>query len=156
MSRLKTLLNFTSGRTVTESNSRAKLPETAFYKHYSEIDLKNWPWGHFLPDELACKGSGEIIIDFDAVERLNRFRDIIGVPFSPNSAYRSERHNKAVGGSPNSMHRQGKAFDIPIKGKMTREVIHKVAREVGFKGIGDYQNFCHIDTGNSRYWDLRK
>ena len=126
------------------------------YKHYSEVPRDCWKWDSFSPKEIACKGTGEILIDFDALDRLQTFRDILGVPFTPNSAYRSISHNKAIGGSPNSQHCYGKAFDIPIKGKMHREAIKKVAHVVGFKGIGDYDNFVHIDTGALRYWDMRK
>lgn len=108
-----------------------------------------------MPKEIACKGSGFIVIDDYSLDSLNCFRHIIGVPFSPNSAYRSEAYNKKVGGAPNSYHRKGMAFDIPIKDGMSREKIHEVAKIVGFTGFGDYNTFVHIDTGPKRYWDLR-
>ena len=73
-------------------------------------------------------------------------RHIIGVPFSPTSAYRSEKHNKAVGGKPNSYHRKGMAFDIPITDDMTRAKIHQIGKLVGFTWFGDYDNFVHVDT----------
>ena len=119
-------------------------------------DVVCWPWRkYFKPKEIACKGSGLIYIDDDAMSKFYMLRDIIGQPFSPNSAYRTPAHNKAIGGSPNSQHVLGKAFDIPIKGRMTREEIHRVADIVGFTGIGDYNTFVHVDTGPERYWDLR-
>lgn len=123
--------------------------------HYTLIDERDWPWKYFTPKEIASKGDGLILIDFDAMDKLEEFRGILKEPFTPNSAYRSEAHNKAVGGAKNSMHRQGKAFDIPIKGKMTRERIKIVAERVGFTGFGDYDTFVHIDTGRKRYWDMR-
>lgn len=126
------------------------------FKHYSLIPANVWRWASFSPKEIACHGTGEILIDFDALDRLQAFRDILGVPFTPNSAYRSIEHNKKIGGSPNSQHCYGKAFDIPIKdNKMSRDVIKKVARVVGFNGIGDYATFVHVDTGKLRYWDMR-
>jgi len=91
-----------------------------------------------------------------AMDYLQRFRNIVGVSFSPNSAYRSESHNRKVGGAKKSQHRFGKAFDIPIKPGMSRQTIKEVAKMVGFRGIGDYNNFVHIDTGPERYWDYRK
>ena len=123
--------------------------------HHENIRYDFWPWQNFHPSEIACKGTGLIIVDFDAMCRLQTLREIIGVPFSPNSAYRSESHNKAVGGSPKSMHLLGRAFDIPIFGDMTREKIKQAASEVGFTGIGDYNTFVHVDTGRERYWDMR-
>lgn len=119
---------------------------------------------YFTKSELACKKvskkgncgcGGSYVYNEDAVHRLDNLREIIGVPFSPNSAYRCPVHNANVGGAKNSMHVHGRAFDIPIKGKMTREVIHKVARLVGFTGIGHYANFVHVDTGTPREWDSR-
>lgn len=124
--------------------------------HYTLLDDRDWHWPHFTPKEIACKGTGLILIDPESMDKLEAFRVAVGVPFSPNSAYRSESHNKAVGGAKNSMHRKGKAFDIPIKAGMSRETIHNFAKQVGFTGFGDYRSFVHIDTGRARYWDGRK
>lgn len=135
---------------------------TRLPKHY---EIRPWRWVHFTPREIACKQvskngdcgcGGEILIDVDALNKLDKMRYLISAPFSPNSAYRCEVHNKNVGGAPKSMHRLGRAFDIPIKGKMTREVIKEVAKQVGFTGIGDYNTFVHVDTGRERYFDMRK
>lgn len=133
-----------------------EVPKPRLYKHYSEVPRDAWRWDSFSPKEIACHGTGEILIDFDALDRLQTFRDIIGVPFTPNSAYRSIEHNKTIGGSPKSQHCYGRAFDVPVfNNKMSRDTIKKVARIVGFKGIGDYNTFVHIDTGPARYWDNR-
>ena len=121
--------------------------------HYK--DLKEWHVRYFTPKEIACKGTGKIVVDDYALRCLDMLRDVIGEPFSPNSAYRSAQHNKAVGGAKNSYHRKGMAFDIPIKGRMTREEIHRVAGMVGFRGVGDYDTFVHLDTGTERSWDKR-
>lgn len=120
------------------------------------MDVTDWPCCNFTPEEIACKGTGKLIINKEALLKLDELRDILGVPFSPNSAYRSEAHNKAVGGAKNSYHRKGVAFDIPIKLGMGREKIKKAAVSVGFKGIGDYNTFIHVDDGPERYWDRRK
>lgn len=124
------------------------------YAHYSQV--KNWRWPNFTPAEIACKGTGEILVNEEALDRLQFFRKVLGLPVLINSAYRSERHNQAVGGAPKSKHRQGIAFDIRITPALTRELIHKGAKVAGFGGIGDYDGFVHIDTGPARYWDLRK
>lgn len=131
--------------------------------HYTEV--KDWRWPNFTPKEIACKQvsakgncgcGGKILIDPYSMDCLQFFRKIVGVPVYSNSSYRCEIHNRNVGGAKNSQHRLGKAFDIRITARLSRETIHKAAKAAGFKGIGDYQNFCHIDTGPSRYWDDRK
>lgn len=122
--------------------------------HYSKV--MNWRWKNFTPKELSCKGTGFIVVDTHALDCLQRLRILIGKPLIINSAYRSEEHNKAVGGSPNSQHRLGKAFDIRITPDVSRETIKQFAFGAGFNGIGDYENFVHVDTGPSRYWDHRK
>ena len=124
--------------------------------HYTQVDQKKWRWKNFTPKEIACKGDGLIVINEDALDRLQKFREILNVPFTPNSAYRSVAYNKSVGGAPNSQHMFGKAFDIPISARLTREAIHRAAKQAGFTGFGDYNTFVHIDTGPARYWDLRK
>lgn len=154
------LMNFLSGRTesvqASPQVSSTEILKPQLYKHYSEIPDGVWRWPNFTPKEIACKGSGEILIDPHALDLLQLFREKLGVPFTPNSAYRSMEHNKRVGGSENSMHMHGRAFDVPIKKGMTAEKIKKAARMVGFTGIGHYNTFVHIDTGAPRYWDLRK
>ena len=52
-----------------------------------------------------------------AQEILQPIRDAWRSPIIVNSAYRSEKVNKAVGGVPNSQHRLGEAADITIGGK---------------------------------------
>lgn len=128
------------------------MTDLRFYRHFNIA--KDWRWKYFSPLEIACKHCGELVVDEDALDRLEDFRKRIGVPFSPNSAYRCKKHNDAQGSNENSQHRFGKAFDIPI-GKMTREQIHEVAKKCGFKGFGDYNTFVHIDTGKVRYWNKR-
>lgn len=125
--------------------------------HYTKVDMEFWRWSNFTPREIACKGTGLILIDGYSMDCLQFMRKIIGKPLIINSGYRSEAHNRAVGGATNSQHRLGKAFDIRITDALSRETIHKAARASGFKGIGDYDTFVHIDTRETpAYWDERK
>lgn len=129
--------------------------ETMREIHYTEV--KDWRWKNFTPKEIACKGTGLILIDPYSMDCLQMLRNRLGVPIIINSAYRSESHNKAVGGAPNSQHRLGKAFDIRLTDSVKRDGLKLWARQCGFKGIGDYDNFCHIDTRDTpAYWDDRK
>jgi zinc D-Ala-D-Ala carboxypeptidase len=131
--------------------------EQKLFKHYKEVHPKDWIWPNFTPKEIACKGTHRLLIDKKAMDALQVLRTALGVPFSPNSAYRTPEHNAAIRGARNSYHVKGRAFDIPIKKGMTRAMIHEAARKAGFKGIGDYNTFVHVDTRDAAtYFDRRK
>ncbi len=74
-----------------------------------------------------------------------------------NSAYRSPRYNqqlrdRGVAAAKNSNHMQGIAFDVTWNGyPNNREVFIEVARSFGFKGIGIYSGFTHIDRRATPY-----
>lgn len=123
--------------------------------HFTLLNPRDWHWPNFKPSEIACKGTGLILIDKEFMDRLQLFRNIVKVPVIINSAYRSESHNRAVGGAKNSQHRLGKASDVRITPQLTRDTIHQCAKIAGFTGFGDYNTFVHIDIGPERYWDER-
>jgi uncharacterized protein YcbK (DUF882 family) len=94
-------------------------------------------------------------------EHLQAIRDASKTPILINSAYRCEKHNKAVGGVKNSQHVLGKASDINIKGwnaNKTANFIEDLHNKWKNRtsGLGRYNNFVHIDIrdGYSR-WDNR-
>lgn len=124
-----------------------------YYSHWTLIPKDVWKWKNFHPSEIACKGDGSILIDEDAMNRLQLLRTIIGKPLIINSAYRSRRHNAKIGGSPKSMHRLGKAFDISLTNQ-DKEELARIAFSagVGFRGKGFYNTFLHVDTGPTRQW----
>ncbi len=74
------------------------------------------------------------------------------------SAYRSPKtnaklRNKSNGVAKRSLHMQGKAVDIRLRGINTKELRNKaIAMKVG--GVGYYRrsDFIHLDTGRVRYW----
>jgi len=112
---------------------------------------------YFKPHELACRcGCGTVFVSARALKKLNIFREILGVPFSPNSAARCPTHNARVGGKPLSQHRSTEArpstaFDIPIKPGMSKQEIIHAAEKAGFGGIGvNYRTFVHIDDRGRR------
>lgn len=55
-----------------------------------------------------------------------------GVPFSPSSGYRCPELNKAIGGSPNSQHKDGEAGDIELAGVSNLELAHWIAANLDF------------------------
>lgn len=75
--------------------------------------------------------------------------------FRINSAYRHPIYNKyACGGSTNGLHTTAQAFDIRIRDLSWQEQIYLMywASSMGFRGIGLYNTFIHVDTGSKRHW----
>ena len=100
---------------------------------------------NFKLKEFQCKDGSQLVkIDSQLLYKLQALRDEIGRPVIINSGYRTESHNKAVGGAQNSYHMQGKAVDIRVNG-LKPEEIAKIAEKIGFTGIGIYKNFTHVD-----------
>ena len=122
------------------------------YENWQDVPRSVWTFEFFSPAEIACKGTGEILINVEGLQALDALRREIGVPFSPNSAYRSAYHNARVGGAPLSRHCLGDAFDIPLS-VASKEAIERVGRLVGFQGFGlRYNTFVHVDMGRRRTW----
>ena len=123
------------------------------YAHFSQAPADVWRWPSFSPREIACKGTGELIIDDHALDKLQALRDALGKPLIVTSGYRSPAHNKRVGGAKKSRHMQGDAFDIRMENHDPHE-FENAARAVGFTGFGFYpkSGFMHIDMGPVRSW----
>jgi zinc D-Ala-D-Ala carboxypeptidase len=123
------------------------------YAHFSEVPTANWRWGSFSPREIACKGTGKVLVNEDALDKLQALRDRLRKPLILTSAYRSPEHNRRIGGAKNSQHMQGIAFDVRMDNHDPHE-FEAAARAVGFTGFGYYpkSGFMHIDTGRARTW----
>ncbi len=124
-----------------------------FYQHWRNLPATAWHWPNFSPAEIACRGTGKLLVNEDALNRLQELRVTLAKPLIVNSAYRSPEHNKTVGGAKASKHLEGTAFDISMANHDPAAFI-AAARKAGFKGIGTYprSNFIHIDTGPARAW----
>lgn len=129
---------------------------TRYYAHWRNVPAAGWRWPNFTPAEIACRGSGAILIDEPALGALQRLRDLLGRPLIVRSGYRSEAHNRAVGGAPRSRHLFGTAFDIDMAGH-DPAAFEAAARSVGFLGFGFYPklSFIHVDLGPARVWGER-
>jgi hypothetical protein len=116
------------------------------FGHYSNVKPADWPWQSFSPREIACKGTGNLVIDTQAMDMLQRLRTNLGKPLVITSAYRSPEHNRNVGGAKQSKHMDGIAFDV-VMSNHDPAVFEAAARAVGFTAFGYYQksNFMHID-----------
>lgn len=125
------------------------------YTHWDKVDIAEFRrrWPNFSPQEIACKGTGSLKVNEQALNALQRLRTALGKPLILTSAYRSQRHNKNVGGAKNSQHLEGAAFDVRMENH-DPEAFEKAARAAGFTGFGYYPNsgFMHIDIGPIRTW----
>ena len=124
-----------------------------FYQHWRNVPADAWRWQNFSPAEIACRGTGKLLVNDDALDRLQALRRALGKPMIINSAYRSQEHNKRVGGATGSKHLSATAFDVSMANH-DPETFIAAARRAGFSGIGTYprSNFVHIDTGPARTW----
>ena len=123
-----------------------------------ERDEWNRRWRSFKPEEVACKGTGFLLLDPEHLDRMQRLRAALGSPIVVTSWYRSPQHNAAVGSSPFSMHPVGRATDFLVgPTERTQGAIVRLAAELGFTGIGTYPDsgFVHVDTrrGGLTTWE---
>lgn len=126
------------------------------YEHYDEYPVDKWRWKNFTPKEMSCRGDQNLMVDEDAMDKLQALRGKIGKPFHILSAYRSPSYNKKIGGATRSQHMVAKAFDVSMANHDRKE-FEVEARKAGFTGFGFYpsMNFMHIDTGPAREWGTR-
>ncbi len=75
---------------------------------------------------------------------LDEARELAGIPFIINSAYRSPEHPLSIK-NPSSSHIKGLAVDIKATDSKTRFKIVKALIQVGFKRIGIADTFIHVD-----------
>ncbi len=124
---------------------------TTFYDHWRDVPEKAWRWPNFSPAEIACRGTGKLLVNEPALDKLQALRDRLGKPLIVRSAYRSPEHNRAVGGATRSKHLDGAAFDIAMTNHDPL-AFEAAARAVGFLGFGFYprSGFMHVDLGPTR------
>ena len=109
---------------------------------------------NFSRREFACKcGCGADYIDSLLVETLQVIREDAGVPLIINSGVRCVKHNKKVGGVPNSQHTLGKAADITW-GRPVGDLYHRIYHlykkgkipHLGYMKLYSEKNFIHLDV----------
>ena len=126
------------------------------YSHWRDVPAAAWRWPNFSPAEIACRGTGKLLVNEAALDELQALRLRLGKPLIIRSAYRSPEHNRAVGGAKASKHMEGIAFDVAMANH-DPEAFEAAARAIGFKGFGFYprSGFIHIDLGPARSWGER-
>jgi len=125
------------------------------YASWELVPPSAWCWPNFRPKELACRGTGKLLIQRRALDALQALRRDVGKPLVIASAYRSPEHNAKVGGAKDSRHMRGDAFDVVLAGHDPLALV-MAAKRVGFTGFGYYPHatppFLHIDMGAPRAW----
>lgn len=124
-----------------------------YFNHWKDVPKEIWRWKDFSPQEIACHADGSLLLNEEAMDRLQKLRDDIAKPMRILSGYRSPEYNKSIGGVLKSKHMKGEAFDISMVGH-NPSVFFDAAKNAGFLGFGFYpeSNFMHIDLGPLRHW----
>lgn len=117
--------------------------------HWEEVNMAEWPWSNFSPEEMACSKTYRIRIGVAFMTSLQALRDAVGLPLQVNSGFRSIEHDKSIGGA--NVHPSGCAVDIACYGQLAARVLYH-APALGFTGMGISQKgkyagrFIHLDT----------
>lgn len=111
---------------------------------------------HFKLSEFESPDTKEVKLDPALIDKLESLRELVGQPLTINSGYRTETHNRAVGGAEHSKHRLGQAADIKLPDGLSVDEMAILAERVGFDGIGKYHWGIHVDVrGTKARWDYR-
>jgi len=95
-------------------------------------------------DSPDIQGSGQLM-DPKLLEMIDEAREIYGKPIHITSGYRTETHNRNVGGVKTSSHLKGLAIDVACIASSDRFELLGALLEVGFNRIGVASSFIHVD-----------
>lgn len=128
---------------------------------FKDIKLDGNRWPDFTSEEMGCRNGnhpnrttchfcgGDYFHSPDFLDCLQSMRTRLGHPVVINSAHRCRQSELAVGGAMG--HHRRVAADVLILNNDRFEML-RVARHVGFSGIGLYCSFIHLDLGRKRQW----
>ena len=115
--------------------SKAKDGNTALSKNFKVREF------------ACCDGTDTVFVAPELVTVLQKIRDRFGKAVTVNSGYRTEAHNKKVGGAAYSQHKYGIAADISVPGVTPAQVAAYAETLLpGKGGIGIYNSFTHVDV----------
>lgn len=103
---------------------------------------------YFTDDEFERVACSVTQCNECSLARLDRAREIAGVPFVLTSAYRSPESDRLKGRSGRGAHTLGRAFDIACRDSLTRYKIVFGAIAAGFTRIGIGSTFVHMDDSD--------
>mgnify|MGYP001090056888 CR=1 FL=1 len=88
-------------------------------------------------------------MDVDFLAKLDEARELAGIPFKINSAYRSPEHPLSIK-NPSSSHIKGLAVDISVTNSRQRFIVLNALLDVGFTRIGIADTFIHVDLSKDK------
>lgn len=109
---------------------------------------------NFKIKEFKCPGSDVIIIEPELIAILQDIRDFFNTNVNINSGYRTEEHNKKVGGSATSQHLKGRAADIWVRGVPCDVVATyldvRYPNSLGIE-VAENDSYLHVDIREDRW-----
>lgn len=107
---------------------------------------------NFKVREFICFCCGAEGIKDDLVFHLQQAHDLLPVHRAMiiTSGYRCEKHNKEVGGIEGSAHIKGLAADIKYEDARHKFMLVNALMKAGFKRIGIYDSFIHVDLDETK------
>ena len=100
-------------------------------------------------DSPDIQGSGQLR-DPKLLEMIDEAREIYGKPIRVTSGYRTESHNRKVGGVKSSSHLKGLAIDVACVKSDDRFEMLTALLKVGFNRIGVASTFIHVDIDKNK------
>jgi len=100
-------------------------------------------------DSPDIQGSGQLM-DPELLDMIDKAREIYGKPIRVTSGYRTEDHNRKVGGVDSSSHLKGLAIDVACVRSNDRFEMLTALIEVGFNRIGVASTFIHVDIDKNK------
>ena len=88
-------------------------------------------------------------MDQEFMNKLDKARELAGIPFIVNSAYRTVEHEKKMKRDGKSAHTQKCAVDIKSLNGSSHWKIINAALKAGFNRIGVNQTFIHLDSSKT-------
>ena len=123
-----------------------------------KMKLKHFKYEEFASPDLPNSGN---LMDATFLAMLDAGREIAGIPFKINSAYRTEEYNntlyKRLGRKQNatkSSHTVGKAVDIHCTDSRSRWIIITALQKAGFTRFGIAKTFIHVDSDENKSQDV--
>lgn len=107
---------------------------------------------NFKVREFICPCCGEEGIKDDLVFHLQKAHDLLPLKrvMIVTSGYRCEKHNTDVDGVRDSAHMKGLAADIKCNDSSHKFMLIKAFLKVGFKRMGIYNDFIHVDLDETK------
>jgi zinc D-Ala-D-Ala carboxypeptidase len=130
-----------------KQNSKKNILDKVELDRFRSITIKHFNLSEFDCKCGKCSHKGEDM-DIDFMIKLDKARELAGIPFKITSGLRCLEHNKAIGGVTNSSHSNlpCNASDISTTDSIQRFKILGGLIKAGFTRIGIGKNFIHCDT----------